>query len=153
MAQTFRPDWWPEWFTGKTINEPLFFKSVLDNYRLAYTENSFFSPNGKVTDENALRSVIYQMIEPFVTTNVSKKVDDIMRDLRIKAQVKELLPQTDRIHLKNGTLFLNGSFIDAKDEIVRCRFPVCYNPDAKPPERWLRFLSELFYPEDIPAVQ
>ena len=153
MAQTVRPDWWPEWFTGKTINEPLFCKAFLDKYRLAYTENSFFSPNGKVTDENALRSVIYQMIEPFVTTNVSKKVDDIMRDLRIKAQVKELLPQTDRIHLKNGTLFLDGTFVEDKNEIVRCRFPVCYNPDAKPPERWLKFLSELFYPEDIPAVQ
>ena len=53
MAQTVRLDWWPEWFTGKTINEPLFCTAFLDKYQLAYTENSFFSPNGKVTGEAA----------------------------------------------------------------------------------------------------
>ena len=35
-------------------------------------------------------------------TGVSKKVDDIVKALRITAQVKELLPQTDRIHVRNG---------------------------------------------------
>ena len=153
MAQTVRLDWWPEWFTGKTINEPIFCKAFLEKYQLAYTENSFFSPNGKVTDENALRSVIYQMIEPFVMTNVSKKVDDIMRDLRIKAQVKELLSQTDRIHVQNGTLFLDGTFTEEKTEIVRSRFPVRYDPNAKPPTCWLQFLSDLLWPEDIPTLQ
>ena len=109
--------------------------------------------NGKVTDENALRATIYQMLETFLVTGLSKKVDDIMKDLRIKAQVRELPPQTNRIHLKNGTLFLDGTFVEDKNEIVRCRFPVNYNPNAKPPERWLKFLSELFYPEDIPSLQ
>ena len=45
---------------------------------------------------------------------MSKKVDDIMKDLRIKAQVTGLLPQTDRVHVQNGTVFLDGSFIGEK---------------------------------------
>ena len=148
-----RLDWWPAWFTGKTINEPIFCREFLEKHRLAHTENSFFSPNGKVTDENNLRSAIYHLLEPFVVSSLSKKVDDIMKDLRIKAQVKELLPQTDRIHVQNGTLFLDGTFTEEKTEIVRSRFPVRYDPNAKPPIRWLQFLSDLLWPEDIPTLQ
>ena len=148
-----RQPWWPDWFTGRTINEPIFCREFLTKYRLAYTENSFFSVEGKVTDENALRAVIYQMVERFVVTGVSKKVDDIVKALRITAQVKELLPQTDRIHVRNGTLFLDGTFTQEKNEIVRYRLPISFNPIAKSPERWLRFISDLLRPEDIPTLQ
>ena len=151
--KTVREAWWPEWFTGKTINEPIFCREFLKKHRLAYTENSFFSTEGKVTDENALRAVIYQMVERFVVTGVSKKVDDIVKDLRIKAQVKGLPPQTDRVHVQNGTVFLDGSFSETKNEIVRSRFPVRFNPKTNKPERWLKFLSDLFWPEDIPTLQ
>ena len=148
-----RQPWWPDWFTGRTINEPIFCREFLTKYRLAYTENSFFSVEGKVTDENALRAVIYKMVERFVVTGVSKKVDDIVKALRITAQVKELLPQTDRIHVRNGTLFLNGTFTQEKNEIIRYRLPISFNPNAKSPERWLRFISDLLRPEDIPTLQ
>ena len=148
-----RLDTWPEWFTGKTINEPIFCREFLERHRLAYTENSFFTTEGRVTNEDAMRQTIYQQLEPFIVTGMSKKVDDIMKDLRIKAQVTGLLPQTDRVHVQNGTVFLDGSFIEAKNEIVRSRFPVRFNPKVKKPERWLKFLSELFWPEDIPTLQ
>ena len=148
-----RLDTWPEWFTGKTINEPIFCREFLERHKLAYTENSFFTTEGRVTNEDAMRQTIYQQLEPFIVTGMSKKVDDIMKDLRIKAQVTGLLPQTDRVHVQNGTVFLDGSFIEAKNEIVRSRFPVRFNPKVKKPERWLKFLSELFWPEDIPTLQ
>ena len=127
-------------------------------------------------------AVIYKMVERFVVTGVSKKVDDIVKALRITAQVKELLPQTDRIHVRNGTLFLNGTFVEKEQtwkvcdaapkeqqereehaqaqcraceagEIVRYRLPISFNPNAKSPERWLRFISDLLRPEDIPTLQ
>ena len=148
-----RLDTWPEWFTGKTINEPIFCREFLERHHLAYTENSFFTTEGRVTNEDAMRQTIYQQLEPFIVTGMSKKVDDIMKALRIKAQVTGLLPQADRVHVQNGTVFLDGSFIEAKNEIVRSRFPVRFNPKVKKPERWLKFLSELFWPEDIPTLQ
>ena len=40
-----------------------------------------------------------------------------------------------------------------KPDIVRCRLPVAYNPDAPTPTRWLAFLDGLLYPEDIPTLQ
>ena len=129
-----RLDSWPEWFTGKTINEPIFCREFLERHKLAYTENSFFTTEGRVTNEDAMRQTIYQQLEPFIVTGMSKKVDDIMKDLRIKAQVTGLLPQTDRVHVQNGTVFLDGSFIEAKNEIVRSRFPVRFNPKVKKAE-------------------
>ena len=55
--------------------------------------------------------------------------------------------------MANGTLFLDGSYSASKDEIVRSRFPVAYNPSAPSPEVWLRFLSSLLYEDDIPTLQ
>ena len=69
------------------------------------------------------------------------------------ALVEDFPPETDRIHLANGTLFLDGTFTEGKQEIVRCRLPVAYNPDAPTPTRWLAFLDGLLYPEDIPTLQ
>ena len=143
----------PIWFNGKTISEPIFCFEFLESHKLAYTEQAFFSTDGKIVDENILRLEIYRWLEHFVFSGVSKKIDNIMNILRIKAHTDELLPQTDRIHVANGTLFLNGNFEETKSEIVRSRFPVRYDPNAKVPERWLRFLSELFWPEDIPTIQ
>lgn len=58
----------------------------------------------------------------------------------------------DRIHMANGTLFLNGGFSENKD-FCRNRLPVAYNPDAAKPAQWLAFLSQLLYPEDIPTLR
>lgn len=37
--------------------------------------------------------------------------------------------------------------------VVRTRLPVVYNPDAPTPTKWIAFLDELLYPEDIPMFQ
>ena len=65
--------------------------------------------------------------------------------MKLAALVEDFPPETDRIHLANGTLFLNGTFTDGKPEIVRCRLPVAYNPNAPSPTRWLAFLDGLLY--------
>ncbi len=73
--------------------------------------------------------------------------------LKLAAQVKDFPPVTDRIALANGTLYLDGTFQEGKSEIVRNRLPVRYDPKAVQPVHWLRFLSDLLYPEDIPTLQ
>ena len=148
-----RPEYCPGWFDGKTINEALFCRLFLLGNRIAHTEHFFFTPEGKLTDENGLRTQILTLLEPFVRAGVTKKIDNIVSLLRIKAHVDDLLPQADRIHLTNGTLFLDGRFTEAKEEIVRCRLPVRYNPRAEKPMLWLKFLDDLLYPEDIPTLQ
>lgn len=147
------PDGWPAWYDGKSINEALFCQHFLKTHAIIYTENVFFTSEGCMTDDAPLKADIYAMLEDYASTSVTKKISSIIELLKITAHVDELAPQTDRIHLANGTLFLDGRFTHEKNEIVRSRFPVRYTPDAAPPAVWLRFLDELLYAEDIPCLQ
>lgn len=147
------PDGWPAWYDGKSINEALFCQRFLKTHAILYTENAFFTPEGCMMDDVPLKADIYAMLEDYASTSVTKKINSIIELLKITAHVDELAPQTDRIHLANGTLFLDGRFTHEKNEIVRSRFPVRYIPDAAPPAVWLRFLDELLYAEDIPCLQ
>ena len=73
--------------------------------------------------------------------------------MKLAAHAESFPPKPDEIHVQNGTLRTDGSFLAGWPEIVRSRFPIDYNPQAGKPVVWLRFLSNLLYPEDIPTLQ
>ena len=148
-----RPEGCPLWFDGKNVNEAMFCQEFLTKHRLLYTENAFFTVNGRMVDETPLKSAIYNSVAPYMVTNVSKKIVSIIELLKITAYKSNFKPQEDQIHVANGTLHLDGTFSEAKDQIVRSRFPVKYNPLAGSPERWLHFLGELLEPDDILTLQ
>ncbi len=148
-----RPEGCPLWFDGKNVNEAMFCQEFLTKHQLLYTENAFFTVNGRMADETPLKSAIYNSVAPYMVTNVSKKIVSIIELLKITAYKSNFKPQEDRIHVANGTLHLDGTFSEAKDQIVRSRFPVKYNPLAGSPERWLHFLGELLEPDDILTLQ
>ena len=150
---TKRPANWPAWYRAGTINEAIFCQEYLANHKLVFTENAFFTPQGKMTDEASLQADIYRELEPYASTSVTKKISNIVGLMKISAHVDNLPPETDRIHLANGTLMLDGAFSPAMDRIVRSRFPIRYNPEAGAPTQWLHFLDQLLYPEDIPTLQ
>ena len=143
----------PIWFDGKNINEALFCEKFLREHRIIFTNRAFFTPDGRVTDDLSLRGEIYESLKSCAVNNIPKKISNILEVLKLEAQAEDLLPEPDRVHLSNGTLLLDGTFLPGKPEIVRNRLPVAYNPDAKEPARWLSFLSDLLYPEDIPTLQ
>lgn len=111
------------------------------------------TPDGRVTDTMNLRCEIFDMLRDHIGANIAKRVSNVVDVLKLAAQVEDFPPITDRIALANGTLYLDGTFQEGKPEIVRNRLPVKYDPKAAQPVHWLRFLSDLLYPEDIPTVQ
>ena len=143
----------PVWFDGKHINEALFCDDFLIRHKIIYTNGAFFTPDGRVTDDLPLRSEIFDELRCCAVSNIPRKISNIVELMKLAALVEDFPPETDRIHLANGTLFLDGTFTEGRPEIVRCRLPVAYNPDAPTPTRWLAFLDGLLYPEDIPTVQ
>ncbi|MDV5050300.1 DNA primase, partial [Faecalibacterium duncaniae] len=62
-------------------------------------------------------------------------------------------PQLDRIHLQNGTYFLDERGFVPEKELCLNRLPVEYQPDAPAPTKWLEFLDGLLIPEDILTLQ
>ena len=143
----------PAWFKKGFFNESLFCDDFLSSHQLLYSNGAFFTPEGRVTDTMNLRCEIFEMMREYVGANLAKKVTNVVDVLKLAAQVEDFPPVTDRIALANGTLYLDGTFQEGKPEIVRNRLPVRYDPKAPQPTHWLRFLSDLLYPEDIPTVQ
>ena len=142
----------PEWFDGKKVEEAAFCRAFLAEHPMICVSKSFFTKEGRVCDESGLRREIYDAINPYLTTGLIKKVDSLLELLRVEAYSGDLPVQTDRIHVANGTLFLDGTFSEEK-EYCRNRLPVAYDPDAPFPVRWLQFLNELLIPGDIPTLQ
>ena len=143
----------PAWFKKGFFNESLFRDDFLSSHQLLYSNGAFFTPDGRMVDPIPLRCEIFEMMREYVGANLAKKVTNVVDVLKLAAQVEDFPPVTDRIALANGTLYLDGTFQEGKPEIVRNRLPVRYDPKAPQPTHWLRFLSDLLYPEDIPTVQ
>ncbi len=142
----------PEWYDGKAVNEVKFCEEFLKSHPMKSVGGTFFTVEGRVTDEDALRREIYEMLKPHFSTGLGKRVNNLLEALRLEAYAPDLPIQRDRIHVANGTLSLDGRFSQDR-EFCRNRLPVAYNPDAPAPETWLRFLGELLHPEDIPTLQ
>ena len=149
---TMKPRLVPEWIEGQKINEVLFCEEFLQQYPMVSVGGTFFTVEGLVSDENLLKRRIYDRIKHHVTTGLPKKVSNLLEVLRMECCTGNLPLHQDRIHLANGTLFLDGSFSGAKD-FCRNRLPVAYEPGTASPENWLCFLLQLLHPEDIPTVQ
>ena len=142
----------PAWYDGKTINETLFCEEFLATHPMVSVNDTFFTKNGRITDENWLKKEIYDRIKPHVTGGIARKITGILDVLRVECYCPGLPLYQDRIHVANGTLFLDGRFSEHKD-FCRNRLPVAYNINAPQPVKWLHFLSQLLEPEDIPTLQ
>lgn len=142
----------PEWYDGKHVNEVKFCEEFLKSHPMKSVNGTFFTVDGRVTDEDKLRREIYELLKPYFSTGLGKRVNNLLEALRLEAYTPDLPIQRDRIHVANGTLFLDGTF-SSEREFCRNRLPVAYNENAKLPETWLHFLDELLYPEDIPTLQ
>ena len=153
MKKNKQPDGMPVWFDGKNINEALFCDEFLQTHKIIFTNGAFFTPEGRVTDELPLRGEIFDELKCCAVSNIPRKISNIVELMKLAALEEDFPPEPDRIHLSNGTLFLDGTFVEGKPKIVRNRFPVAYNPNAPKPILWLKFLDSLLYPEDIPTLQ
>ena len=142
----------PDWYDGKNVNEVLFCQQFLEQHPMKSVNGAFFTVNGRVKDESLLRCQIYEELRAHLTSGIFKIVNTLLDVLRVEAYSPAFPIHRDRIHVANGTLFLDGQFLPEKD-YCRNRLPVAYRPDAPQPVTWLRFLSQLLEPEDIPTLQ
>lgn len=143
----------PAWFDGSNINEAAFCDDFLHTHKIIFANNTFFTPEGRITDDLPLRGEIFDRLKLYAINNVPRKVKNILEVMKLAAYVEDFPPEADKIHLANGTLYMDGTFTPEKSEIVRMCLPIEYNPDAHEAVIWLSFLNELLYPEDIPTLQ
>jgi len=143
----------PVWLTDDCkIIEPDYCRAFLAAHPMRCIHGRFYTPDGILSDEGILKKMIYDEISPWLESKVAKKVDELTNALKMLAYSEPLPLQFDRIHLANGTYYLDGHFSEEKEFCIN-RLNVAYRPDAPVPELWQHYLSELLEPEDIPTLQ
>lgn len=140
-----------DWFDEGQINEIAFCEYFLKRIPLKCINGKFFGLNGMISDGDVEKE-IYRMIKSVVTKGVSKKVKQLLEVLRLESYSEEMPVQMDRIHVKNGTYFLDGRFKEEKEFCLN-RLPVTFSHIAPYPKKWIHFLSELLEEDDIPTLQ
>lgn len=143
----------PSWVDDKgKILEAAFCEYFLEKHPLMCLKQTLFDLNGEV-DEDKLIYEIHQEIRYHAHNDVAKKVKRLVEALKIEAYREEWKPQFDRIHLQNGTYYLDERGFVLDKELCLNRLPVEYQADAAPPVQWLKFLDELLISEDILTLQ
>ena len=125
----------PVWFDGKSINEALFCDDFLSRHKIIYTNGAFFTPDGRVTDDLPLRSEIFDELRCCAVSNIPRKISNIVELMKLAALVEDFPPETDRIHLANGTLMLDGTFTEGqgrRSSAAVCRWPSIPTPPHRP---------------------
>ena len=142
----------PEWFDGKKINEVLFCQSFLETHPMKCIQGRFFTVDGLVDDEEALRMEIFEQIKDYACSGIAKKASQLLDALKLASYSPPLPVQLDRIHVANGTYFLDGRFTEEKEYCMN-RLKVKYNPDAGKPAKWLSFVKDLLIDTDGLTLQ
>ena len=142
----------PSWYDGKKIDEVLFCSDFLGRHPMKCVRGRLFTVDGAVEDEGEISRMILEEVSGCLSSGISKAVTNLLAALKLMAYSPPLPIEPDRIHVANGTYFLNGSFTEDK-AWCNNRLKVRYEANAPKPERWLGFLSELLEPEDIPTLQ
>lgn len=141
----------PVWYDGKQINEVEFCKEFLSEKPLRCVGNRLYSVDGAVSD-NKIAGEIYDKLSGFVTSNIAKKSENILKALKYQCRCDGFPAKEDEIHLLNGVLKTDGTLIDGK-QFCTNRLNIEYQPCSDRPEKFLKFLSEMFDTDDILTLQ
>lgn len=142
----------PSWYDGKMIDEVAFCASFLHQHPMKCVRGRLFTVDGMIEDEGKIQQMILDEVMSCQSIGIAKKVKGLFDTVKLMAYSEPLPIETDRIHVANGTYFLDGTFTEDKT-YCNNRMKVKYNPNAPQPQRWLHFLSDLLVPEDIPTLQ
>ena len=151
-----RPDNAPKWVISWTqIHEVEFCKAFLAKHSVKCINGRFYDIDGFVDDEK-IRVEIAQMLIPFYSSKLSQKVKNLFDALKLCCHSEPMPMRTDEIHLLNGVLKTDGTWIPQKRFCIN-RLNIEYHPEIRKnayyPEKFLTFLLDLLAPEDMTTLQ
>lgn len=63
----------PRWMQDKHFNEVLFCEDFLSAHPMVCVGGSFFTADGRITDEESIRKQIYEMLRPHFSCGLAKR--------------------------------------------------------------------------------
>ena len=145
----------PNWFNGKSINEVEFCTEFVQNRPLKCIGGKLYGIDGEVSDSKICHDISVMLTE-FVTTGISRKVKSLLEALKLFCHSEPIPVLENEIHLLNGILKTDGTWISEKRFCVN-RLNVFYRPEMQKencyPDNFLKFLDELLDFEDVKTLQ
>jgi len=147
---------YPAWInvsdSGKiTVNEVEFCSMLLREREIKCIDGCLRDLNG-VINENELKHEICTIITQHIEEGISNKVKSLLDAIKLWCYSTPPEAHEGEIHLLNGLLKTNGEFIPNMQFCIN-RLNVEYNPQAKQPEKFLHYLSELLDYDDVKTLQ
>lgn len=144
------------WLTEKkAINEVGFCNEFLQAYSLKCIGGKFYDIDGDVSD-SIISVRIAQMLTEYVTTGISRKVKALLEALKLQCHSEPLPVKDNEIHLLNGILKTDGSWLSEKQFCVN-RLNIEYNPKIWDgvycPDKFMLFLMDMLDMDDITTLQ
>ena len=88
----------PVWLEGKHVNEVRFCECFLNEHPMKSVNGTFFTTEGRVSDENHLKKEIYDRLKPYFSSGLTKRVASLLDTMRLECYAPDLPIQYDRIH-------------------------------------------------------
>ena len=106
----------PVWIDEKgKIIEPEYCRDFLSRHPMRCINDHFYTVDGPLPDESKLKRTIYEEISLWLHDKVAQTVEQVLKTLKLAAYADPLPLQCDRIHVANGTCFLDGTFTEEKE--------------------------------------
>ena len=139
------------------VNEDIYIKRFLEQYPLKYTNGTFFDYAGEKRDGEILKLIQEDEnlgIRKYVLSGLARVTSNIFSALKNSVYIVEIIPDMKQIHFSNGILSAdkNGLFTNWENgskEIYINNLSCTYKPNAKEPKKFLSFLKELLFDDDI----
>ena len=138
-------------------DEAAFARKFISRHKLMTYSGSTFGVNGLIPDDH-LRHMVYDELlhsedSSLRRGSLKNRVTSVIDAIKAMTYVEDISAQEHLIHYSNGTLNLQTVEFTEEKDVCLNRLCVPFTDDPHTPERWLKFLDELLYPEDIPTLQ
>lgn len=139
----------------RTINEPMFCNEFKQKHKVSRINSIYYADGEAVTDDYILKLVQNDIQKLFVekTGRLVKQVNDTLENTCYATQPE---PDDRKIYCRGSTSLIlsrSGEPMPLEENVFSLtRIPVKYNPSATCPT-FEKYLADLFFPEDIPAIQ
>ena len=136
------------------ISERLLAERYIETGGLYSRNRKLYDIDGEV-DKEQLKNDIAKILSVVYKSNVNQKVNAVLELIITLAYVPEIEIPKNEIPLRNGTIVIeNGSFSFTEEKhFSPYRLNCDFDPNASSPERFLRWVKDLFHDEDIAGFQ
>ena len=144
------------WLMDKNaINEVTFCEEFLTERPMKCIGGKLYDIDGAVSDNDVCYEISQKLTEN-ITSGISKKTKALLEALKLMCHSEPLAVRDDEIHLLNGVLKTDGTWLPEKQFCVN-RLNIKYNSriwdSVYYPEKFLLFLMDMLEMDDITTLQ